>query len=178
MSRRLIDLNGQRFNRLTVIARNPENNRQNKPMWICTCDCGNTVVVTGSDLKSGNTNSCGCYRSDRDREVNLKHGLTHTNLYYVWSNVKDRCNNPRNKKYKDYGGRGIKVYEKWQHDFMSFYEWAIENGYEQGLSLDRANNDDGYYPWNCVWSTPTQQNRNKRNCTSKALLKAFKERMY
>jgi hypothetical protein len=160
---RLVDLTGQKFNRLTVIERHSSNNAQNKPMWVCECECGNKTIVGGSELKTGNTKSCGCLNRELAKNRLFKHGMKHTKLYYVWCGMKDRCYNPKNKRYKDYGGRGIKMDETWKHDFTSFYTWAMENGYQEGLSIDRANNNEGYFPFNCVWSTVQRQNRNKRN---------------
>ena len=165
---RLIDLTGQKFHRLTVIKRHPENNKQNKPMWVCKCDCGQIVVVTGSDLKSGNTKSCGCWDKEVGRNKLTTHGYSKTRLYQIWSNMKDRCYNPNNKRYEDYGGRGIFVCDEWRHDFMAFRGWAYQNGYDDTApfgqcTIDRANNNDGYTPYNCVWSTLRQQAHNKRN---------------
>lgn len=167
---KLIDLTGQKFHRLTVIKRHSENNKQNKPMWVCKCDCGQMIVVTGSDLKSGNTKSCGCWDKDVGRRKLTTHGYSKTRLYYIWSNMKDRCCNPNNKRYKDYGGRGIFVCDEWLHDFVAFREWAYKNGYDDTApfgqcTIDRANNNDGYTPFNCVWSTLRQQAHNKRNTT-------------
>lgn len=165
---KLIDLSGQRFHRLTVLRRSEHNTNGGKPKWVCQCDCGNITEVGGSELKSGNTKSCGCWNSESARNRRLTHGMKRTRLYYVWNSMKDRCYNPNNKRYKDYGGRGIRVCDEWLHDFMAFHDWAIETGYDENApfgqyTLDRANNDEGYYPFNCVWSTISEQNRNKRN---------------
>ena len=165
---RLIDLSGQKFHRLTVVKRHPENNKQNKPMWVCKCDCGKVVIVTGSDLKSGNTKSCGCLDKEVGKKKLTTHGYSKTRLYRVWTSMKDRCHNPNNKRYNDYGGRGIFVCDEWRHDFVAFREWAYQNGYDDSVpfgqcTIDRANNNDGYTPYNCVWSTLSQQAHNKRN---------------
>lgn len=165
---KLIDLTGQKFHRLAVIERHTENNKQNKPMWVCKCDCGKVVVVTGSDLKSGNTKSCGCWDKEVARSKFTTHGCSKTRLYKIWCGMKERCYNPKNKRYNDYGGRGIFVCDEWRNSFESFREWAYENGYDDTApfgqcTIDRANNSDGYTPYNCVWSTLTQQAHNKRN---------------
>lgn len=83
-------------------------------------------------------------------------------LYGVWCSMKSRCENPNRQKFKDYGGRGISVCEKW-HDSYEFVLWALLNGYRKGLQLDRINNDKGYSPENCRWVTPKENSRNRRN---------------
>ena len=165
---KLIDLTGQKFHRLTVLRRSENNTSQGKPKWICRCDCGNIVEVGGYELKSGNTKSCGCWNRESTHDRFYKHGMKKSRLYYVWNSMKDRCYNPNNKRYKDYGGRGIRVCDEWLHDFVAFRDWAFKTGYDENApfrqcTLDRANNDEGYFPFNCVWSTIAQQNRNKRN---------------
>lgn len=90
------------------------------------------------------------------------HGLTNTKLYGVWHTMKSRCFNPNNKKYKNYGGRGITVCDEWRHDFQAFYDWAMSHGYEEGLTLDRVDNDRGYCPENCRWADWKTQANNMR----------------
>lgn len=94
----------------------------------------------------------------------IKHGFCGTKIYKKWEDMKSRCNNPNNKRYKDYGGRGIKICNEWLSDFMNFYNWAINNGYKEGLSIERINNDGNYEPSNCKWITRAEQMRNTRNC--------------
>lgn len=165
---RLIDLTGQKFHRLTVLRRSEHNTNGGKPKWVCQCDCGNITEVGGCELKSGNTKSCGCWNTEVAHTQFTTHGYSKTRLYRVWCGMKERCYNPKNKRYDDYGGRGIRVCDEWLNDFVAFREWAFENGYDENApfgqyTLDRANNNEGYYPFNCVWSTIAQQNRNKRN---------------
>lgn len=95
--------------------------------------------------------------------MNKRHGLRYTKLYCVWGMMKQRCLNIKNKDYKDYGARGITVYEKWIHDYKVFYEWAITAGYKEGLTLDRINSNGNYEPNNCRWITNAEQQNNKRN---------------
>lgn len=165
---KLIDLTGQKFHRLTVLRRSENNTKRGKPKWICQCDCGNTTEVNGCDLKSGNTKSCGCWNNEVRCNALVTHGYSKTRLYKIWCGMKDRCYNPNNKRYNDYGGRGIEVCDEWLYDFTKFRNWALETGYDENApfgqcTLDRANNNEGYFPFNCVWTTIAQQNRNKRN---------------
>ena len=155
------DLTGKRFERLVVISR-VENNIHGKSVWKCKCDCGKIVNVVAGDLKSGNTLSCGCFR--KENPCRIKHGLAFKHsLYYTWLDIKKRCYNERIKQWNDYGGRGISVCEEWRNDFKKFYDWAISNGWEKGLSLDRIDNNGNYAPTNCRWVTMNIQQNNKRN---------------
>lgn len=163
------DIIGKKYNMLTVVSR-AENDRHGTAQWLCQCDCGNdelTKVRTNS-LKSGGTKSCGCLWKEANKNRDSKHkhirqdDSTHR-LYEIWCGIKQRCYNQKFKQYKDYGGRGIKVCEEWNTSFENFYNWAISNGYSDDLSIDRENNDLGYSPKNCKWSTSETQNRNKRN---------------
>ena len=90
----------------------------------------------------------------------VSHGMKHHPLYRVWCGMKERCNNPHNKSYKNYGGKGIRVCAEWEESFSVFYGWAMENGYKNGLTIDRMNCREGYSPDNCRWATVSQQNRN------------------
>lgn len=94
----------------------------------------------------------------------IKHGFCGTKIYKKWEDMKSRCNNPNNRRYKDYGGRGIKICTEWLADFMNFYNWAINNGYQENLSLERINNNGNYEPNNCKWITMAEQMKNTRNC--------------
>ena len=126
------------------------------------CYCGNKFKSDMSKIKNKHTKSCGCYKMEVLIERNTTHGLTDSKLHSIWSTMLDRCQNKNNKGYKNYGGRGIDVCNEWKNDFMSFYSWATNNGYKDGLSIDRINNDLGYSPSNCRWTTKETQARNTR----------------
>lgn len=137
-------------------------NNDNKAQWLCRCDCGTEKIISGKSLRSGNTFSCGCYK----KENITKHGLYKHSLYRVWTDMKGRCYNENNKHYKDYGGRGIFVCERWM-DVELFFEDMLE-AYEKHLyrnkttQLDRINNDNGYSFENCKWSTSVENANNTR----------------
>ena len=156
------DITGQKFGRLTVIKRVFEEGYK-KPRWLCQCDCGNTCVVLGESLKSGNTQSCGCLQKERSIASCKTHGLRRqTKLYPIWSQMKQRCQNPNNAAFENYGGRGIVVCDEWLK-FKTFYDWAMNNGYSEGLCLDRIDNDKGYSPDNCRWVSHKMNNDNRRS---------------
>lgn len=160
------DIKGQWFGRLTVI-RVVGKNSDRKAMWECSCSCGGSVITSGKSLRGGTILSCGCLQRERAAAYHLTHGDSkkgqHKRLYQIWISMKGRILNPRNKNYHNYGGRGIDLCEEWL-DFAVFKEWALENGYAQGLSIDRTDNNKGYHPWNCKWITMREQARNRRNC--------------
>jgi hypothetical protein len=154
------DLTGERFGRLTCIkiARKSKNRHI---LWLCKCDCGNEVTVFASNLKRGNTISCGCYHKERDSESHIIHSQSKTRLYSIWIGMKKRCFNRNTKAYEYYGGRGIKVCEDWL-DFTKFHDWAKNNGYNDGLSLERINVEKDYEPENCKWIPFEEQAKNTR----------------
>ena len=142
-----------------------ENSNQKSHYGIFKCGlCGSEFKTVLNSVKIGDTKSCGCYSKRRTSETHKTHGLGSTKLYNIWTKMKDRILNPKNKAYTDYGGRGITICDEWKNDFMSFYNWAMSNGYEEnkGLSIDRIDNDGNYCPENCRWTTQTIQARNQR----------------
>lgn len=158
---KVIDLTGQKFNRLLVIE--PARTKSGKFAWKCKCDCGKFVIVKGFELKNGGTKSCGCYKNDIARKRLTKHGLSRTKLRSILTSIHSRCENPNHISYKNYGGRGISVCKEWIEDFSAFYEWAINNGYKENLQIDRINNDGNYEPNNCRFVTQKENLMNKRN---------------
>lgn len=132
-----------------------------KGFFYCICDCGKEKWMRSDQVLSGNANtkSCGC------RKGTFKHGMSNTKLFNTWANMKQRCSNPNCNEYKYYGGRGIKVCEEWldkENGFINFYNWAMNNGYEDLLTLDRINVDGDYEPGNCRWATNLEQMNNIR----------------
>ena len=140
-----------------------ENSKRKRRFGLYKCGfCGAKFTVSTYSINRGDTKSCGCYNKRRVSETHKTHGLKSTRLYRIWRAIKTRVLNPKNERYGDYGGRGIKVCDEWKNDFMPFYNWAMSNGYSDELSIDRIDNDGNYEPSNCRWATPTIQNRNQR----------------
>lgn len=164
MGRKSIDLSGQRYGALVVIERAGTDDKNRQPLWLCECDCGNKTIVRSNGLRSGNTKSCGCGSGFQQKQKNpsYKNGKSKTRLYSIWSAMKTRCYNTRAASYKNYGGRGISVCEEWKNNFSVFYEWSIQNGYKDDLSIDRIDVNGNYHPENCRWATSKQQSCNTR----------------
>jgi hypothetical protein len=163
------DKRGMRFHRLTVKDFVKVENRRS--YWLCDCDCGNTTVVMGVNLRAKHgTKSCGCAAREAITKTGRLRpsgslapaGPNYNRLWKIRKCMITRCYNDKANFYKDYGGRGIAICDEWLNSFDSFYFWAIASGYSPGLSIDRKNNDKEYSPDNCRWSTAKQQANNKR----------------
>lgn len=172
----LIDLTDNRFGRLIVVLREGTDKNQ-KATWRCKCDCGKVIVTEGQSLKRGDTQSCGCLRKEmaatqsqvagiaRAQQLR-KHGKAGTRLHNVWKAMRERCNNPNDQYYADYGGRGISICGEWD-DFQIFYEWAMAHGYKPNASfgectIDRKDVNGNYCPDNCHWIDMKAQAKNRR----------------
>lgn len=155
------DLTGNRYGRLTVLGFAYSKN--NTSYWYCKCDCGTEKVISGNLMKSKHIQSCGCLSKELSSVRFRKHGQHGTRLYNIWKNMKLRTSNANCKESERYVLRGISICEEWENDFNSFQEWALDNGYSDELTIDRIDNDKGYYPENCRWTTMKVQNRNKEN---------------
>lgn len=181
------DYTGFKFGKLTAICL-VEKNGQKHRYWKCRCECGNEKIVDSGDLRKGHTRSCGCARGTRSlpkweglppiprkaihiQKCEREYSRTkHPRLRGVWSNMKDRCQNPNNKRFYCYGGRGIKVCDEWQ-TFAPFCQWALESGYDEGAkfgecTIDRIDVDGDYEPNNCRWVSMDTQEKNRRCCKS------------
>ena len=150
---------GERYGRLTIIREVEPAGSSHKRVrrFLCRCDCGNEIICRLPNLKSGTTKSCGCYRKFVSSNRRDCHHLKNTRIYRIWCGMKRRCYNKHNEHFDRYGGRGIIVCDEWKTDFMNFYDWAMSNGYDDKLSIDRINNEGNYEPSNCRWANQKQQ---------------------
>lgn len=160
------DLTGKRFGRWTVIERvygYQNDSMRPRVRYLCKCDCGTEKIVLAESISRGLSKSCGCLTKEVCSKSNRTHGESKTRLYRVWNAMKNRCYNKNTIHYEDYGGRGISVCKDWMESYESFRDWAICNGYKDGLSIDRINNDRNYEPENCRWIDCVGQANNRRS---------------
>lgn len=192
---KIIDLTNKKFNRLTVIKR-VENNKLNKVCWLCKCECGNEIIVESQNLRTNHTKSCGCLNNEQRSKTGKEYGAlngringikqknipklknrkysqipydkTFKRIRGIYQSMIKRCYYKKATNYKNWGGRGIKVCEEWKNNFINFYNWAIENGFDESIpwyncSIDRINNNGNYEPSNCRFATAKQQRNNQRS---------------
>ena len=153
-----LNISGEKFGRLTVLRMDSVRNYHT--MWKCRCECGNEITVQGNHLTSGHTQSCGCLQRERASKTTARiktiHGHRYDRIYKNWMCMKSRCG-------KRKGYENVSICDEWAQDFMAFRKWSMENGYKEGLTIDRINVYGNYEPSNCRWATAKQQMNNRRN---------------
>lgn len=149
-------LAGKVFGRLTVLDKYEV--RKNIRYWLCRCECSNEKFIATASLVKGRTTACGCRQFIGG---NIRHGMTGTRIHNIWKGIKTRCNNPNATYYENYGGRGVKVCDRWMESFENFYE-DMKEDYADDLTIEREDNDGNYEKDNCYWATRLEQGSNSR----------------
>jgi len=139
-----------------------EASKQKKRIGLYKCSCNKEFKAQTAHVKNGTTKSCGCLKGKMITESKITHGKANTRIFKIWASMRGRCYNKNNPRYRDWGGKGIIVCSDWNESFTNFYNWAINNGYGDDLSIDRINNNANYSPENCRWTTNAIQARNTR----------------
>jgi hypothetical protein len=160
---KIIDLTGHKYGKLTVLKMADKKGKNQECYWLCECDCENKTkkIISGNNLRHGRTKSCGCGKAKT-------HDLSKSRVYKIYRSMIQRCYNPNAHAYEIYGGRGIKICDEWidkKEGFVRFYNWSMNNGYSDNLTIDRINVNGNYEPNNCKWSTMKDQQNNKRTNT-------------
>lgn len=155
---KMVSMIGRRFGALTVVSQAP--NYRTEARWNCECACGGTAIVRGGALRNGNTKSCGCRRAEVGRQHLTVHGLSERPEYEIWKTMRQRCLNRKNKKYASYGGRGIKVCDRWSSFDLFYKDMGARPSARH--SIERVDNDGNYEPSNCRWATASEQRKNQR----------------
>jgi len=156
---------GDRFGRLVIVEtgiKHLDKNGHNIQFCRVRCDCGREVETRKKNITHGISRSCGCLHDELVTARNYRHGGSHRPLYNIWIHLRMRCNNPNDKRYSDYGGRGIAVCQEWDTSFPAFRDWALAHGYKEGLSIERVDVNTGYTPSNCCFIPMGLQAKNTR----------------
>ena len=155
---KMINLSGKKLGRLIVLKDSGKRSKTKNIIWLCLCLCGKLTEVDSYNLRNGHTKSCGCLRK---RGYHIIHGDSKKRLYIVWRSMKIRCYLPSHRVFNRYGGRGIEVCQEWKNDYMKFKIWALKNGYQDNLTIDRIDNDGNYEPNNCRWITRSENTKRR-----------------